>query len=317
MAKTAIIVGHKGQDGSLLSNSLINKGYNVVGIGRKETTLKSKPVYPFVDILDAESVYRLLDNTGPAEIYYLAAFHSSSENQKSIASSANCYRMAHAVHVEGLLNFLSYKRITEGYRLFYASSSLVFSGSDGLIQNEDTKIDPVGIYGITKSQGMFLIKEFRERNQVYATIGILYNHESHLRPLQFLTAKIIHAAISISKGNNMIIDIGDPAAMVDWGYAPDYVEAFRSLLSLNEPDDFIMATGEAHSIEELLDIVFNYFSLDWRAHVNINEKILFRRQPNKIGDSSKLLNKTGIRLRRPFKEFVHILINDHIIYNKY
>ncbi len=317
MAKTAIIVGHKGQDGSLLSNSLIKKGYNVVGIGRKETTLNSKPVYPFVDILDAESVYRLLDNTGPAEIYYLAAFHSSSENQKSIASSANCYRMAHALHVEGLLNFLSYKRITEGYRLFYASSSLVFSGSDGLIQNEDTKIDPVGIYGITKSQGMFLIKEFREKNQVYATIGILYNHESHLRPLQFLTAKIIHAAISISKGNNMIIDIGNPAAMVDWGYAPDYVEAFRSLLSLNEPDDFIMATGEAHSIEELLDIVFNYFSLDWRAHVNINEKILFRRQPNKIGDSSKLLNKTGIRLRRPFKEFVHILINDHIIYNKY
>ena len=102
--------------------------------------------------------------------------------------------------------------------------------------------------------------------------------------------------------------------MVDWGYAPDYVEAFRALLSLEEPDDFIIATGEAHSIEELLDIVFNFFSLDWSDHVNINEKILFRRQPNKVGDASKLLNKTGIRLKRPFKEFIHILINDHIIH---
>ena len=314
MAKTAIIVGNKGQDGSLLSNSLITKGYNVVGIGRKETTLNNKPVYPVVDILDAESVYQLLDKIGPSEIYYLAAHHSSSENQKSIASSADYYRMAHAVHVEGLLNFLSYKRMAEGYRLFYASSSLVFSGSEGSIQNEDTKIDPVGIYGITKAQGMFLIKEYREKKQAYATSGILYNHESHLRPLQFLTAKIIRAAISISKGNSISIDIGDPAAMVDWGYAPDYVEAFRALLSLEEPDDFIIATGEAHSIEELLDIVFNFFSLDWSDHVNINEKILFRRQPNKVGDASKLLNKTGIRLKRPFKEFIHILINDHIIH---
>jgi len=308
---TAIIVGYRGQDGSLLANNLAGRGYKVIGIGRGHVSgihLDEESL----DIRDSNAVKALLERTGPAEIYYLAAYHSSSEKSGVAISATELFSRSQEVHVTGLLAFLAAMEVVSPHsRLFYAASSLVFSGQQGPTQDESTPLEPVGMYGITKAQGMWLCREFR-KNNIFASCGILYNHESHLRPRSFLTSKIIQAAIKIANGGHEKVEVGNLSARVDWGYAPDYVEAFRAVLNLDAPDDFIFASGAAHSVEEFIAAVFGYFSLDWRDHVIVSPNLLFREQPVKQGNAAKLHQQTGIHLARPFNEFVYRLIQDHL-----
>jgi len=312
-SKTAIIVGHRGQDGTLLSANLSERGYEIIGIGRSESSWGGVVSNRVVDVGDPGIVRQLLGEVGPCDIYYLAAYHSSSERSDAPVSQAELFTQSQAVHVTGLLNFLSAMvEVIPQSRLFYAASSLVFSGKHGEVQDEETPLEPVGMYGITKAQGMWLCREFREKQKIFAACGILYNHESYLRPCSFLTTKIIQAAINIAAGGADKLEVGRLSAKVDWGYAADYVNAFRAILALDSPDDFIMATGKVHSVEQFIEAVFGYFSLDWREHVVVNQGLLFREQPVKRGNPSKLQDRTGIALSRPFSEFVRMLIEDHL-----
>lgn len=315
--KRVIVVGHTGQDGSLLMIDLLNQGYDVVGVGRSSQFIPTSFSWEYCcDITNAESVRSLVKTFQPNEIYYLAAYHNSSEAFGSQSSLRQQFESAEAIHVTGLVNFLvAIVSESPTARLFYASSSLVFSGENGYIQNELTPLTPQGFYGITKAQGMWLCREFWTKYDVFASVGILYNHESHLRAPSFLSAKIIQAAISISNGSNEKLEVGNLSSEVDWGYAKDYILAFQKILAAKSSSDFIVATGEAHAVKEFIEIVFNYLGLDFESHVIENNKILARKSPVKIGDSKKLKMATGWHPSLSFQDFVVQLVNDHLAMN--
>lgn len=313
-AKRTIVVGHTGQDGTLLVRDLRLRGDEIVGISRSsKMRAAGLPPGSKGDIRNQDEVSALIEAFRPDEVYYLAAHHTSSESDHVPATPREQFEAAQATHVTGLLNFLS--AIVEkspAARIFYASSSLVFSGENGESQDETTPLTPQGFYGITKAQGMWLCREFRNRHKVFASVGILYNHESHLRPPGFLSAKIIQTAIRISEGSAEKLEIGSLSSKVDWGYAGDYVAAFQKILAADEAGDFVVATGEAHTVEEFIHIVFRYFGIDPGGYVVENRTILARTPPVKIGNANRLRVKTGWKPSRGYAEFVTQLIEDHL-----
>lgn len=312
--KRVIIVGHNGQDGSLLLDDLKKRGDEIIGIG------SSSCIFPIgltnlsaINILDPHDVYSIVEIFRPNEIYYLAAYHASSESCKENLPLHEQFKYANQVHVEGLVNFMS--SIVDkslATRIFYASSSLVFSGENGEIQDENTSLTPQEFYGITKAQGMWLCKEFRRKYNLFVSVGILYNHESHLRPPGFLSTKIIQTAYRISQGSAESLEIGNLSARVDWGYAKDYVLAFQKILLLDYPTDFIVSSGKSALVNEFVKIVFNYFGLDPLVHVIENPNIVTRKPASKIGNSFKLRSATGWKPSMNFFDFVIQLINDHL-----
>jgi GDPmannose 4,6-dehydratase len=311
--KKSIIVGHAGQDGRLLVGDLQKRGDEIIGIGR-ESCLLPVGFSPDVmkDITNAQEVREVVRLFQPDEIYYLAAYHVSSEAGATQTSLHKQFESAQAIHVTGLVNCLSaIVDKSPNTRLFYASSSLVFSGENGARQDETTPLTPQEFYGITKAQGMWLCQEFRKKHYVFASTGILYNHESHLRAPNFLSAKIIRTAIRISEGSGEKLEIGNLAGRVDWGYAKDYVLAFQKILTADSPDDFIVATDESHTVKEFIDIVFKYFNLNPDEYVVENKNILTRKPPVKIGDASKLRGLTGWKQSMNYKDFVIQLAKDH------
>jgi len=202
--------------------------------------------------------------------------------------------------------------IDEVYQLAadMGGAEFVFSGENGEIQDENTPLSPKGFYAITKAQGMLLCKEYREDFGVYASVGILYNHESCLRNPKFLSQKIVQSAIRIAAGSSEKLIVGDLAARVDWGYAADFVDAFQRIVKLDGSGEFIIATGSAHTVKKFVEIAFNHFDLNWREHVVEDNSILMRKPPVKIGNSAKLQAKTGWRNTLQFEAFVLQLISD-------
>jgi len=312
-SKTSVVVGSHGQDGTLLCSLLRGKGRQVFGIARRFSTLNESICATAVDIFCPRQVAQVLVEWKPSEVYYLAACHSSAENSELYESTEMLYDRSQNVHVRGLINFLSaIEKYSPETKLFYAGSSLVYGKRSGDIQDESTLFDPVGIYGITKAQGLWLCREYREQKAIFAAGGILFNHESSLRPKSFLTSKVIDSAIRISLGFSERLQIGNLASRVDWGLAVDYVTAFESILALDEPGDYIVASGVTHSVEEFVEAVFCYFNLEWRNYVDIVPDLLYRAYNTRCGNSSKLERDTGISLRRPFVEFVEMLVLEHI-----
>lgn len=311
--KKTIIVGHTGQDGSLLLDSLKKRGDSIIGISRSSFFLSEELSNLVIkNIADVKNIYEVLRLFKPDEIYYLPAYHNSSEDLKSKLSLHLQFENANYTHVIGAVNFLSaIKEVSPQTRFFYASSSMIYNGTLEDKQDENARFDPKDIYGITKTQGMLICRMFREKYKIFASTGILYNHESHLRSQNFISTKIILAAIRISKGSKERLEIGNLSSRVDFGYAKDFVEAFKEILSLDQPDDFIVATGESHTIEEFVDIVFDYFSLNAIFFVLENNKILQRHQPLRAGDPSKLKKISGWKPSYSFKNFVIQLIKDH------
>jgi GDPmannose 4,6-dehydratase len=311
--RRAIVVGYRGQDGQLLCEQLLNSGVSLIGVGVDSLYHAHSDIgdYPtLVDVTCMQDVVKLVSTFQPNEIYYLAAFHHSSQESTELPP-LEFYQKCYAVNVTGLLHFLEAARFTSSRpRVFYASSSLIFSAENTSILTEKSPYSPSGFYAITKVNGMQLCREYREQHQVFASTGILFNHESALRPSKFLSQKIIRSAFDISSGNIKKLVVGDLNAQVDWGYAPDYVKAFREILSCDQSDDFIVASGEAHTVQEFIEVVFDYFKLDWREHVVENGAILARRLPAKVGSTSLLQARTAWRYSRNFKEMVTQLIED-------
>jgi len=303
----AVIVGCNGQDGRLLFDYLDAKGYQLTGIARDEIRGVCPPLLQDINICNSDQIDRLLQILQPDEIYYLAAFHHSSEDVP--LGNAKLYRHSHEIHVEGLLNFLEgAKRHAPASRLFYAASSHVFGHALESPQDEMTPINPNSPYGITKANGYFLVRNYRELHGLFACSGILYNHESTLRAQCFVTQKIITTAIKIKYGLCSELILGDLAAIVDWGYAPDYVEAMHSILAADYPDDYVISTGIPHTVQEFVQITFELLGLDWRKYVHEDKKIIGRKSARLVGNSDKLRKTTKWQPSVDLKQMIYKLI---------
>jgi GDPmannose 4,6-dehydratase len=286
----ALVVGSDGQDGRILSDRLRREGSETIGVGRD------------TDILDRDAVARLVSEFRPDEVYYLAAVHHSAEDRESLGGR-DLYASSHRVHVEGLLNFLeALRRERAPAHLVYAASCLVFGEPSASTQDESTPLAPVCIYGITKTTGTYCCRLYRKSAGVRASVGILYNHESPLRKPDFVSKKIVRTAVDIRRGQASKLVLGDLSAVNDWGWAEDTVDAMIRIARLDAPDDFVVATGEPHTVADFVEAVFTRAGLDWKRHVEEDRSRIARRRPPLIGDSSRLRERTGWKPRVGFEE---------------
>jgi GDPmannose 4,6-dehydratase len=292
--KRILIIGHTGQDGSLLRESIEDQGGEVFGVSSSGTYPQSIPGCPADWVAgEPESVRKFILALRPDEIYYLAAHHTSSEGRLELLR-LEAYVRSHEVHVLGLLNVLDTVSLYVPFcRIFYAASSLVFDGEQGEIQDELSPFSPTDFYGMTKAQGVWLCREFRKKRGLFVSVGILYNHESKYRPAHFLSQKIVRSAARISAGSPEMLQLGNLGARVDWGFAGDYVIAFQEILKLSKADDFIIASGEAHSVQEFAELSFDRFGLDWRNHTVQSQVVLTRQLKTRIGNTRKLKETSG------------------------
>lgn len=300
MSRPCVIFGAYGQDGRLLAEQLEEAGRAVLQLGRGELA-----------ITDEQAVAEFIAQNQPAELYYLAAHHHSAQDAIS-SNDAQLFRLSYEVHVLGLLHMLEAIRIRSPHtRLFYAASSHIFGNTTTGMQNEETPLNPRCAYGITKSSGVQLCRYYRNTHGVFASVGILYNHESPYRRESFVSQKIVRAAHAIAAGKQDQLVLGDLGARVDWGYAPDYVNAMTRILALPNADDFVIATGETHSVQEFVKLAFGALGLDWQKHVVEKSSILQKQRRVLKGDATKLRNATGWKPSISFAEMVQILIKAH------
>ena len=311
--RKVIVIGSQGQDGRLLYERLDREGCVLLGIGRNEIRSNHHPaadVAASVDILDGDAVDHVIRSFAPDAVFYLAAFHHSSEDQFP-PSDAELYRLSHEVHVRGLLNILeALRQFAPVARLFYAASSHCFGEPSTSMQDEDTPLRPNCPYGISKTVGVHICRMYRARHAVSASCGFLYNHESPLRSPKFLSAKIIHAVVEIARGWRDKLVLGDLTARIDWGYAPDYVDAMIRILRLETPDDFVIATGESHTVADFVSIAFSQLKIDWHKHVVSDASLITKSKPPEVltGNSSKLRGKTGWQPSVAFPDMIRLLV---------
>ena len=293
----AIIVGAGGQDGRLLSEMLIQRDYQVINVMRDS-----------LDILDREEVWRLIELVRPREVYLLAAHHHSAECE--VGSDGFLFERSFAVHVTATVNFLdAVARSKCGARLFFASSSHIFPDSGMMMINESNVPQPSSIYAITKYSGMMACQYYREHREVSVSCGILFNHESSLRSSNYLSKKITTAVANIARGLVFRLELGNIEAIVDWGYAPDYVDAMHRILQVERPTDFIVATGQGHTVREFAEIAFRYAGLDYRDFVRVRSDLLMKNVETRIGDAYRLKQETGWKPSLDFEEMVGTLVD--------
>jgi GDPmannose 4,6-dehydratase len=307
--KKAIIIGSRGQDGRLLTDLLLAGGYAVLGIDRGETSLSGAPAepYPPVDILDRAAVAQTITRFRPDELYFFAAYHHSSEDR--LDADAELFRASYAIHVEAYINVLeAVKNASPTTRIFYAASSHIFKGTAADRQDERTPIHPLCVYGITKTAGYFTGRFYRNAHNLFVANGILYNHESSLRQDKFVSMKIIRGAARIKNGRQDKIVLGDLNAEIDWGYAPDYVDAFHRILNSDRPDDFIVATGVKHRVRDFVSIAFNALGLDWTKHVEERPSLITKQNVTLVGSPAKLMAVTGWKPSVDFTGMIKLLL---------
>ncbi|MFA5088101.1 MAG: GDP-mannose 4,6-dehydratase [Candidatus Omnitrophota bacterium] len=308
--KKAIIVGCAGQDGRILFDYLSGQGYSLAGIDLDGVRTEEKGLPGSVDISSPKDVEEITRLFQPDEVYYLAAAHHSSEDLTG--QDGRLFEKSLSVNVLSLVNFLdALRRYSNCSRLFYAASSHVFGRPARRIQDETTPYNPRCIYGITKAAGAHACHFYRDKHHIPASVGILYNHESPLRARKFVSQKIVHAAIAIKKGRQDTLVLGSLDAVIDWGYAPDYVEAMYKILQYPHPEDFIVSSGSTHSVGDFVKEVFGYLDLDWKKHVQEDPGLITKEKRNNLrGDSAKLRKLTGWRPKVSFSEMIKIMVNE-------
>jgi GDPmannose 4,6-dehydratase len=308
--KRVLIVGAAGQDGTLLARLLGSRGIDHIGLGRAGSIDPSNRFVRAGSLDDAGFLEDLIKAYAPTDVYYLAAHHQSSQEEASLDSCA-LWRESLRVQVAGLVNVLeAIRRYVPSTRLFYASSSHIFGSSGGSPQTEETPHAPETIYGITKCTGMQICRHYRRDLGVFASVGILYNHESIYRKETFLSRKIIRAALAIKQGSSDSLVLGDLSRRVDWGYAPHYVEAMTRILDLPEPEEYIVATGELHSVREFAEIAFAQHGMDYRDWVREDRSLIRRQSNGQAGDAGKLRRATGWLPTLSFPQLVKRLTRD-------
>lgn len=305
--KTAVILGVRGQDGKILFDFLVDKNYSVIGIHKTGVRVFGSKWNENVDITNVKDVFNIIKKTKPDEVYHLAAFHHAS--QDSIQNDLKILDKSYQTNVFSLVNFLeAIRRYSPNTRIFYATSSLIYGSSAHGIQHENSFYNPDSIYGITKLEGLLLCRLYRAKYGLFASSGIFFNHESAYREKKFISRKIIQGVIDIKNKKQKVLKIGNLQSEVDWGYAPDYMEATHKILLANKPDDFVVATGVKHSVLDFVKIAFAYFEMDWKKYVVLDTSLLLRKRKPILGDAQKLTNITGWKPHVNFKEMIAKII---------
>jgi GDPmannose 4,6-dehydratase len=307
--KRVIIVGSGGQDGGILFDRLSREGCSVLGVERHILRSTAPIELKAVNILRRSDVSTLLESFLPDAIYYLAAFHQSSEERQP--SDEEAFERGMAVNVLGLLNFLESIHLkSASSRLFYAASSHVFGETMTELQDETTPLRPACPYGITKATGLHCCRYFRRKHGLFVATGILFNHESIYRKSSFVSKRIIQGAVEIKKGRRSKLVLGNLSSLIDWGYAPDYVEAMLRILQLDRPDDFVIATGEIHSVREFVELAFEELGLKWENYVEEDPETTYKPNRVLIGNAIKLRKLTGWKPSKTFEQMVRCLVRE-------
>jgi GDPmannose 4,6-dehydratase len=307
LTQRALITGITGQDGSYLAEFLLEKGYKVFGLVRRTSTvnferighLRDRAELISGDLLDQNSLHRALEASQATEVYNLAAqsFVATSWPQPVLTGEFT------ALGVTRMLEAI--REVNPKIRFYQASSSEMFGKVAESPQTEKTPFHPRSPYGVAKLYGHWITVNYRESYGLFACSGILFNHESPRRGIEFVTRKITNAAARIKLGRQRDLTLGNLDARRDWGHARDYVRAMWLMLQADQPDDYVIATGENHSVREVLDIAFAHLGLDWRQYV-IQDPFLIR--PAEVdfllGDSSKARAKLGWKHAITFQELI-------------
>ena len=297
--KTAFITGIAGQDGSYLSEYLLEKGYRVTGIIRRNSVVEHQRdrisglrdiEIKYGDLLDESSLQNALSEFQPDEIYNLAA-------QSHVRISSDIPQFTVQTNANGTLNLLeSYRRVKPDARFYQASSSEMFGSSvdeDGF-QRESTPMNPVSPYGCAKVFAYNITRHYREAHGLFISNGILFNHESPRRGSNFVTNKVVKTAVEIKKGISTRLEMGNLDSYRDWGHSYDYVRAMHKILTADETGDYVVATGETHSVRELCQYVFGKLDMNYEDFVFQNPKYLRPQELKYLrGDSTKIRTKLG------------------------
>ena len=317
MKKRALITGINGMDGSHLADFLLTKDYEVFGLERRASTenrincthLDNRIVFIKGDLSDQNSLVRALKESDPDEVYNLAA-------QSFVGESWNTPEQTSDITGLGVLRILEAIREygKKSIKFYQASSSEMFGRMVENPAKETTPFYPRSPYGVAKLYGHWITKNYRESYGMFNCSGILFNHESERRGLEFVTRKITNGVAKIYLGSDEKIKLGNLDAMRDWGYAPDYVEAMWLMLQQDEPDDYVIATGKSYSVREFLNEAFNYIGIyDWEKYIDIDPKLIRPAEVDVLkGDSTRAREKLGWEPKTSFKELVKIMVLNDI-----
>jgi GDPmannose 4,6-dehydratase len=311
----ALITGVTGQDGSYLAELLLEKGYEVFGMVRRASTenfariehLRRDIELVQADLLDQLSLIRALQRIRPREVYNLAAqsFVPTSWDQPMLTAEFN------AVGVTRLLE--AARLVDPTMRLYQASSSEMFGKVREVPQTEQTPFYPRSPYGVAKVYGHYITVNYRESYGLFACSGILFNHESPRRGKEFVTRKISDTVARIKLGVATELRLGNLAARRDWGYAKDYVRAMWSMLQQDQPDDYVVATGEEHSVQDAAEVAFAHAGLDWRDYVREDASLLRPAEVDHlIGDASKARARLGWHPTLSFKQLLELMVDSDL-----
>jgi GDPmannose 4,6-dehydratase len=310
--RRALITGITGQDGSYLAELLLEKGYEVFGVMRRASTENVERVAHLLDritlvqadLLDQGSLVGALEESRPTEVYNLAAqsFVPTSWSQPVLTAEFT------AVGVTRLLEAV--RKVDPRIRFYQASSSEMFGKVREVPQNEQTPFYPRSPYGVAKVYGHFITVNYRESYDLFAVSGILFNHESSRRGLEFSTRKITDGVARIKLGLTDTLDLGNLDAKRDWGYAGDYVEAMWMMLQQDEPEDFVIATGIEHSVRDCAEIAFAHAGLDPDEHIRVDPRNLRPAEVDHlVGDASKARQQLGWEPRTSFRELIEMMVD--------
>ncbi len=309
--RTALITGITGQDGSYLAEFLLDKGYNVVGMMRRTSTETTGRIAHLIDrvelvhgdLLDQNSLIDLIQRYQPDEVYNLAA-------QSFVPTSWKQPVLTGEFTALGVTRLLEAVRLAKPDARFYqASSSEMFGKVVEVPQTETTPFYPRSPYGVSKVYGHWITINYRESYDMFAVSGILFNHESPRRGLEFVTRKVTYGVARIKEGKANSISLGNLDAQRDWGFAGDYVRAMWLMLQHDEPDEFVIATGKTRTIEELCRVAFDVVGLDWRDYVETDPRFMRPAEVDLlVGDSSKANNVLGWRPETSFEEMIEMMV---------
>jgi len=312
-ARRALIIGIAGQDGSYLAELLLGEGYEVFGVVRQPASTPFENLEQVrvdlellqADVLDELSLVDVLSSCRPHEVYNLASpsFVPMSWRQPVLTAEFA------AVGCTALLEAI--RRVDDEIRFYQATSSEIFGEPQEVPQTEGTALSPVTPYGVAKAYAHFITLSYRRRYGLHASSGILYNHESPRRPPDFVTRKVSRAAAAVSLGLESEVALGALDARRDWGFAGDYVRAMWLMLQRDEPDDYVIATGESHSVRDLAATAFAHVGLDWEDHVRVDEALLRGKAElhDLVGDPTKARERLGWSPTIDFEGVVHLLVN--------
>lgn len=317
--KKALITGITGQDGSYLAEFLLKKGYKVYGLTRRSSTSVTSRINHMLgdiellpgDLLDQTSLIEAMEASSPDEVYNLGAqsFVQTSWNQPVLTSeftATGVTRMLEAV-----------KKVKPKARFYQASSSEMFGKVQAVPQAEDTPFYPRSPYGVAKLYGHWMTINYRESFGMHASSGILFNHESPRRGLEFVTRKITYHVAMIKHGLSNELRLGNLDAKRDWGFAGDYVEAMWMMLQQDQPDDYVISTNETHTVKEFVELAFGHADLDWQKYVKLDERFMRPAEVDLlIGTYDKAKKRLGWEPKTSFKQLVKMMVDSDIAFVK-